>query len=410
MTATTSRHEAIADCIESATEELLAISRDIHAHPELNFEEHHAAALLTDSLERHGFDVERGTGGIETAFRGTAQGSGDGPSVGILVEYDALPEIGHGCGHNLIAISTLGAGLAAQTALDGLPGRIIVVGTPAEEGGGGKIRMLEAGVFDDIDISLSSHPKSNRTTVRTDWPIDAGASLAMVGYRYAFHGRAAHAAMAPHMGVNALNSVIALFNGIDAMRQHLTDDTRIHGVITDGGAAPNVVPSFAAANFMLRTRDGLYLQDVVVERVRRIAEAAATMTGAELEIESFYPFYDNVRPNATIATRTEEHARRVGMDLKEPDTGPGIWASTDFGNVSQAMPSFAMDFAVSEQPVPLHTPEMQQVAITELAHENALRTAKVLAATAVDLLAEPELVSRAREEFAARGVALERSS
>lgn len=410
MTDTASRHEAIGQSIDSATDELVAISHDIHAHPELNYEEHHAAGLLTDALERHGFDVERGTAGLETAFRGTAEGIGNGPTIGILVEYDALPEIGHGCGHNLIAISTLGAGIAARTALDHLPGRIVVVGTPAEEGGGGKVRMLDAGVFDDIDISLSSHPKSNRTTVRTDWPLDASASLAMVGYRYAFHGHSSHAAMAPHVGVNALNAVIALFNGIDAMRQHLTDDVRIHGVITDGGAAPNVVPAFAAANFMLRARDGLYLRDVVVERVGDIAAGAGTMTGARLEVEPFYPFYDNVRPNATLAALTEQHARRVGMNLTAPDTGPGIWASTDFGNVSQTMPSFAMDFAVSEEPVPLHTAQMQEVAITGLAHQNALRTAKVLAATACDLLAEPQLVADAQAEFAERSTALDRAT
>ena len=263
MTETVNYLDTIDEGVAAAADELVAISRDIHAHPELNYEEYHAAALLTESLERHGFVVERGTGGLETAFRGTAEGIGAGPTIGILVEYDALPEVGHGCGHNLIALSTLGAGIAAKAALDRLPGRIVVVGTPAEEGGGGKVRMLDAGVFDDIDVSLSSHPKSNRTTVRTDWPLDASASLAMVGCRYGFHGRAAHAAMGPHDGINALNAVIGLFNGIDAMRQHLTDDVRIHGVITDGGTAPNVVPSFAAANFMLRSRDGSYLQDVV---------------------------------------------------------------------------------------------------------------------------------------------------
>ena len=362
---TASCFDAIDASIEAAADELVAISRDIHAHPELNYEEHHAAAVLTASLDQHGFAVERATGGIETAFRGRVEGSGVGPTIGILVEYDALPGIGHACGHNLIAISTLGAGIAAKAALGQLPGAVVVVGTPAEEGGGGKVRLLEAGVFDDIDIALSSHPKSNRTTVRTAWPLDASASLAMVGYRYAFHGESAHAAIAPHDGVNALNAVIGLFNGIDAMRQHVTDDVRMHGVITDGGAAPNIVPDFAAANFMLRARDGVYLRDVVAERVRRIAEGSATITGARLEIEPFYPFYDSVRPNATIAARAEEHARRVGMTLTAPDTGPGIWASTDFGNVSQVMPSFAMDFAVSTEPVALHTPDMREVSTSD---------------------------------------------
>jgi amidohydrolase len=410
VTESANRYKAIDDAVDKAADELIEISRDIHAHPELNYQEHHAARVLTAALERHGFAVERGTGGIETAFRGTAEGNDGGPTIGILVEYDALPEIGHGCGHNLIAISTLGAGIAAKAALDSLPGRIVVLGTPAEEGGGGKVRMLEAGVFDEIDVSLSSHPKSNRTSVRTQWPLDASASLAMIGFRYAFHGQAAHAAIAPDSGVNALNAVIALFNGIDAMRQHLADDVRIHGVITDGGAAPNIVPAFAAANFMLRSRDGLYLQDVVVDRVRRIAEGAAAMTGARLEVEPFYPFYDSVRPNAAIASRIERHAQRLGMKMTAPDTGPGIWASTDFGNVSQAMPSFAMDFAVSEEPVPLHTLQMQQVAATDLAHANALLTAQSLAATACDLLSEPQLVADARAEFDERTIALNRAT
>ena len=226
--------EAVAAAVDAVGDELVAISRDIHAHPELNYEERRAASLLTAALERHGFEVERGVGGVETAFRGEAAGGGGGPSVGILVEYDALPDVGHGCGHNLLAISTLGAGIAAKAALSSLPGRIVVLGTPAEEGGGGKIRLLDAGVFDDVDIALSSHPASDKSVIRTDWPIDASVSLAMVGYRYMFHGKASHAASKPHDGVNALNAVLHLFTGIDAMRQHLRDDVRMHGIISDG--------------------------------------------------------------------------------------------------------------------------------------------------------------------------------
>ncbi|MCZ6614333.1 MAG: M20 family peptidase, partial [Chloroflexi bacterium] len=228
-----SYQQIVPKAVEASRDELIRISTDIHAHPELNYQEHHAAKLLSDTLERSGFAVERGVGGVETAFRGTVQGGkGNGPTVAILVEYDALPEIGHGCGHNLIAISTLGAGLGAKAALDSLPGRLVVIGTPAEEGGGGKVRLLEAGVFKDVDIALSSHPSSNRTVIATDIPMDESWSLAMVGYRYEFHGKAAHAAVMPHEGINALNSVIHLFTGIDALRQHLRDDTRIHGIIT----------------------------------------------------------------------------------------------------------------------------------------------------------------------------------
>jgi metal-dependent amidase/aminoacylase/carboxypeptidase family protein len=202
--------------------------------------------------------------------------------------------------------------------------------------------------------------------------------------------------------VNALNGVIHLFTGIDAMRQHLRSDTRIHGVITDGGTAPNVVPDFAAANFMLRARDRDYLRDEIVPKVRAIAEGAATMTGAELAIEDFYPFYENVIPNNTLASTVRGHAEAAGIAIDEPAGAGGGGASTDFGNVSQAMPSFAMSFAVSETPIAGHSPAMTAAAITDLAHQNALITADALAQTACDLLADPALVDRAREEFEAR--------
>ena len=397
----------VATAIDDASEELVAISRDIHSHPELNFQEHHAAQVLADSLAGHGFDVEREVGGVETAFRAVAHGSGDGPSIGILVEYDALPDVGHGCGHNLLAISTLGGGIGAKAALGELPGRIVVVGTPAEEGGGGKIRLLEAGIFDDIDISLSSHPAADKTIVRTDWPLDASLSLAMVGYRYIFRGKAAHAASKPYEGVNALNALIHLFTGIDAMRQHLREDVRIHGIISDGGGAPNVVPDFAAANFMLRSREKDYLHDVVVERVASIAQGAAAMTGATVEIEPFYPLYDNVRPNVILAKATGDHAAHYGLRLDEPESDArGAGGSTDFGNVSQVVPSFAMTFAISEVPIPGHSIEMAAAAITDLGHGNALLCAKAIGATACELLQDPSLVARARAEFDQRGEAL----
>lgn len=396
------RAEAINAAVEAAREELVAISLDIHAHPELNYQERHASQVLADALERHGFAVERGIGGVETAFRATV-GSGDGPTIAFLAEYDALPEIGHGCGHNLIAISNVGAGLGAKAALGDLPGRIIVMGTPAEEGGGGKIRLLDAGAFSGIDAALTSHPASNRTIIQTEIPPGESFGLAMVGFRYAYHGKAAHAAVAPHDGINALNAVIHLFTGIDALRQHLRDDVRIHGVITDGGKAPNVVPEFAAANFMLRSRDRKYLRDVVVERVKGVAEGAALLTGARLEISPFYPFYENVRPNAALARLVSANAEAGGLRLDEPPPGGRrMGASTDFGNVSQVMPSFSLSFAVSETPVAAHTPSMTVAAKTDLAQDSAIAVAKTLAHAASDLLAEPERLAAAKAEFVAR--------
>ena len=392
------------NAVDASRQELRNICLDIHAHPELNYQEHHAAQLLSDTLERHGFAVERGIGGVETAFRAELRGrTGDGPTIAILAEYDALPDVGHGCGHNLIATTAVGAGLGIQANLEMLPGRVVVLGTPAEEGGGGKIRLLEAGVFNDVDVVLSSHPSSNRTFVPTDIPLAESWSLAMVGYRYAYHGKAAHAAAAPEAGVNALNAVIHLFTGIDALRQHLREDVRIHGIISDGGKAPNVVPDFAAANFMLRCRDREYLSEVVVGKVRRVAEGAALITGACLEVSPFYPFYENVLPNGVLASAIRDNAGKVNLRIDELVSGRrGSGASTDFGNVSQVIPAFEMRYAVSEEPVASHSTEMCTVAASEAAFAQAITVAKVLALTAGDLLTNRVLLEKTQADFAQR--------
>ena len=390
--------------IESSRQALFDLSKDVHAHPELNYEEFYSSNALAGFLEKHDLSVERGIGDVETAFRATIPGGGgDGPTIAVLAEYDALPEIGHGCGHNLIAMAAMGAALGLKVNAQDLPGRVVVIGTPAEEGGGGKIRLLEAGVFDGVDATLSSHPFSNRTIIPAAAPKGESWSLAMVGYRYMYHGKAAHAAAYPEAGINALNAVIHLFTGIDALRQHLRDDVRIHGIITDGGTAPNVVPEFAAANFMLRSRDGRYLSEEVVGKVAQVAQGAAAMTGARLEVEEFYPFYGNVQPNVTLAQAVGANAQALGIKLDEPVPGrPGSGASTDFGNVSQAMPAFELRYAVSETPVPSHTRQMQETAVTDMALSNALLVAKTLSLTASDLLRDATLVEAAKAEYADR--------
>ncbi len=400
----TSQQSASNSAIEASKQELFDLSRDVHAHPELNYEEYYSSDALAGFLEKHNLNVERGIGGVETAFKATIPGgAGNGPTIAVLAEYDALPEIGHGCGHNLIAMAAMGAALGLHATAQDLPGRIEIIGTPAEEGGGGKIRLIEAGVFDGVDATLSSHPFSNRTIVPAAAPRGESWSLAMVGYRYMYHGKAAHAAAAPEAGINALNAVIHLFTGIDALRQHLRDDVRIHGVITDGGLAPNVVPEFAAANFMLRSRDGRYLSDEVVGKVAAVAEGAAAMTGARLEVEEFYPFYENVQPNVTLAQTVASNLQSLGVRLDDPIPGrPGSGASTDFGNVSQVMPAYELRYAVSETPVPSHTRQMCETAITEYALSSALQVAKALSLSAADLLRDSTLVEAAKTEFADR--------
>jgi amidohydrolase len=389
--------------VDEARHELVEIALDLHDHPETNYQEHHASELLASFLEKRGFKVERRLGGVETAFRGSVEGDGAGATVAILAEYDALPEIGHGCGHNLIAMTAMGAALAAKEVMKHLPGRLVVIGTPAEEGGGGKIRLLEAGAFEGVDVALKSHPGTG-TAIPIDAPIEENWRLAMVGYRYVFHGKAAHAAVMPHEGINALNAVIHLFTGIDALRQHVRDDVRIHGVITDGGKAPNVVPELAAANFMLRSRDHRYLRSEVIPRVAQVAEGAARMTGARLEILPLYPLYENVRPNNALARLALANARAVGLDVDEK--GLGVRrnsSSTDSGNVSQVIPFFNISFAVSRSPVPGHSKALTMAARSEFALDIAAAVAKTLALTAFDLLANQEFIQKAKEEFDARG-------
>lgn len=402
----------VTGAVNGARRELADIALDIHAHPETNYQEYHAAAVLSDTLEKHGFSVERGSGGVETAFRATLEGgAGDGPAVAILAEYDALPDLGHGCGHNLIAMTAIGAGLGVQAALGSLPGRVIVLGTPAEEGGGGKIRLLEAGAFQGIAAVLMSHPGGHRTVIRTDVPMEESWNLAMVGFRYCFYGKAAHAANVPHEGINALNSVIQLFVGIDAIRQHLREDVRINGIITDGGKAPNIIPEFAAADFMLRSRDHIYLRNEVVRKVNDVAEAGARTTGSRLEILPLYPFYETTRPNTALARAALLNAGRADLQVDPPAPGGQSKAvSTDAGNVSQLIPTFTLPFAVSREPVAIHSKALAEAARSEFALNIALAVGKTLALTACDLLAEPHLLADAWKEFEERGKCLSNRS
>ena len=308
----------VTDVIDQARDDLVSISMDIHSHPELNFEEHYSCNALCVALEKYGFEVERGVGGVETAFRATLNGSGgDGPTVAFLAEYDALPGIGHGCGHNLIAISNLGAGIGAMAALGELPGKIV-------------------------------------------------------------------------------------FTGIDAMRQHLRSDVRIHGIITNGGKAPNVVPDFASANFMLRCTDRKYLE-YVVEKVLAVAEGAAKMTGAELKVVPEQPMYENVIPNVALSASVLANADASGLKVINSIPGENVaGGSTDFGNVSQVMPSYYAKFAVATEPVPAHSLAMAAAAKTNYAQDVAISVAKALALTACDILSDPSLLAAAKEEFKQR--------
>jgi amidohydrolase len=277
---------------------LIDISQTLHANPEILFEERQAAALLTNELEEHGFNVERGVAGLETAFVAT-YGSGK-PVVALLAEYDALPKLGHACGHNLIATWAVGAGIALRRALPEVAGTIQVIGTPAEEGGGGKVIMAEAGIFNKVDAAIMMHPRDATY-------LDRG-SLAVTRYTVEFFGQSAHASSGPEKGINALDAILQVFFSINALRQAFKPHTRIHGVITHGGDAPNIIPDYAAAKFLVRANEQAYHEELK-QKFRNIVEAAALATGARVEIDEGVSYQQRVCNTALVERRDRAAAR-----------------------------------------------------------------------------------------------------
>ena len=354
----------------SLREDLVALSRDIHADPELAYHEHRAVTRIIALLERHGHTVERCVGGLETAFR--ARIGPPGASVALLAEYDALPDVGHGCGHNLIAMSNVGAFLIAAESSDQLELGVELIGTPAEEDGGGKLDLLDAGTFGSSVAVLSSHPGGNT------W--EAGATtLGIVSKRIGYHGLASHAAVAPEKGRNALNAVIRLFVGVDGWRQHLPSDARVHGIITSGGAAHNIVPSYAEAVFGMRSKEVSTL-DEMVRTFAAIAEGAALQTGTTVEITDQMRLYQPTDADPVLTALLAEDLEKRGIAAARHEL---VHASTDLGNVSQVMPTSAIGFPVSSEPIPGHSHAMREASASDVGHENGLVCAQSLAAVAV---------------------------
>jgi len=379
--------------VDARRDELIRISDTIHANPELAFQEFEAVALLTSVLERGGFAVQRGVAGLETAFVAsyTSQ-KGDRPVVAFLAEYDALAELGHACGHNIIGTASVGAALAVQSVLDEVAGTVQVAGTPAEEGGAGKVIMAEAGVFDDLDVALMVHPSTCTVTRR--------GSLACYDLKMEFFGQAAHAAGSPDKGINALDACILTYNNISALRQQLADDVRLHGIITHGGAAPNIIPDYAAAEFLVRAAekdDAL----VVLGKVEDCARAGALAAGAEVKLTRGEKYYANMVPSTVLADLFEANLTALGREvqLPEPDERMG---STDMGNVSHVVPALHAYVAIAPEEVAGHSPEFRAAAASPEGHAGLLDAAKALAMTAVDLFYNPELVDAAWKEHRTR--------
>jgi amidohydrolase len=377
--------------IDERRDALFALSRALHAHPELAYEEREAAIRLTEFLEGAGFTVERGYCGIETSYRGEAKGRARGPTVAILQEYDALAEIGHACGHNLIAMMGIAASTGVRAVIDQLPGTIAAIGTPAEEGGGGKVALLRAGGFDSVDVAMMIHPTSGRSLAGRH---SLASNRVMVEYR----GKAAHAASQPDLGINALDGVLQLFNNVNAMRQQLRPDARVHGIITSGGSAANVIPDYAAARFSIRALDRRYQQEVL-RRFIACAEGAAVATGTQLQVTvNENAGYENMVFSTPLADRWAQHMRAQGMQVYEARDEERV-GSTDMGNVMQVLPAIHPYIAVSQESIPGHSIAFREAVLTPEAHESALAAAKALALTAIDVLIDPDLLRTARSEF-----------
>jgi len=376
--------------IDAQRNDLIQLSTTIHSNPELAFKEIQSSATLCGVLEKRGFKIERGIGGIETAFRAEARGKSDGPTIAILAEYDALPNLGHACGHNIICTAAVGAGIALKELMSELPGRVLVIGTPAEEGAGGKLIMLKNGAFDDIDATMLVHPAARTMTAR--------GSLATIRVTLEFFGKAAHAAAAPEDGINALEALLAAFHNINAMRLHLKSDARVHGIITNGGSAINVIPDYASAKFSIRASQRGYVEEIV-QRVVQCAQAGALATGAELKYSADDGLADII-PNRALAKAFAENWRAVGVESHDPRPNERM-GSTDHGDVSHHVPSIHPYIAIAPEGTGGHTVEFRQAALSPAGHTGMLNAAKGLAMTTIDLLCNPGLMQEIKNEFAA---------
>jgi amidohydrolase len=380
----------IAECVWRCRDEILGLAHRIHATPELAFEEVQASGWIAEAIARHGYHVEQPAGRLPTAIRGVIQGgrAGEGARVGILAEYDALPGLGHGCGHNLMAASGVGAAIALAAVRDGVPGAIVFLGTPAEERGNGKQMMIEDGLFRDLDAALLFHP-SDKSHVEKH-------ALASEEVDVSFAGLQAHAAAEPWKGRNALDALILLFSAIGLWRQQLEPDARVHGVIVEGGTAPNIIPARTAARFMIRSTSDQRLARMR-EHFRAMVEAAGRATGCEHEVV-FSGFTASMQTNRVLAGRFAVHMEAYGIVNGPPDQQMG---STDMGNVSQVCPAIHPNLAICEEGVPRHSIEFRQRAISARADETALVAATLIAQVAYEVLADSALVTRIREEFRA---------
>jgi amidohydrolase len=383
------QQQRILQAIDFASPRIFTISHEIHSHPELGYQEVFASNLLCEALEEQGFVVERGYVGIPTAFC-ARKGNGQGPRVAFLAEYDALPEIGHACGHNIIATSALSAGIGLGTVVGELGGEVWVIGTPAEETDGAKVIMVNKGAFNEIDAALMVHPHEG-TYYLTE-------SLALDAIEVEFFGRPSHAAAAPWEGVNALDALLMTFNSLNALRQQVRPDARIHGIVLNGGAAPNIIPDHTIGRFYIRAKKRAYL-DELHQKFMACVQGAATATGTRYETRLYENPFDDMQNNLVLAERMRNYLTDV-CGVKDVKRAPEMFGSIDMGNVSYVVPGVHVLVDVAQgKPLFPHTHEFRAAVCTPYADAMILRAGKALALTGYDVLADTAFREAAWAEF-----------
>ncbi|MCM3728962.1 M20 family metallopeptidase [Neobacillus cucumis] len=389
----TALKEEIIKNVESNKELYLSTSHQIHEKPEIGNEEFFASALLTDILEKEGFEVKKAVAGHETSFIARKKSSKPGPSIAFLAEYDALPGLGHGCGHNIIGTTSVAAAIALSKVLEETGGEAVVFGTPAEEGGpngSAKGSFVKHGLVEGIDAALMVHPHGQTRLTTT--------SLAVDPLDFEYIGKPAHAAASPHEGINALDAVLQLFSGINALRQQLPDDVRIHGIITHGGDAPNIIPEYAKARFYIRAATRTRLNEVT-RKVKAVAEAAALATGAKVNIIAFQNEVDNLLLNKHFDAVFKEVVEELGETIAVDDKGIG---STDAGNISQVVPTIHPYIKIGADEIVPHTVPFKEAAASPTGDHGLLTGAKALALTALHLITETDTLAEIKAEFKER--------
>ena len=379
----------VMEFINQITPELNELSLEIYNNPELGYQEFKACKLHTDILRKYGFDVEENFSGVETGFKAVYKGKKEGLTIAYMAEYDALPGIGHGCGHNLLGTVSTGAGIVLKNIIDEIGGTVIVFGTPAEETSGAKVAYVENHEFDGVDIALMAHPASDYTK--------SGTSLALEPIQFEFFGKTAHAAAAPERGINALDGAIQTFNGVNALREHIRSDSRVHGVIIEGGKAANIVPEYAKVQYYVRSTTKTYNLELL-EKVKNCARGAALATGTELKITKFEYNYDNMVTNETLSKVFSDTIYEVaGIVMSEPSKSTG---SIDAGQVSQVCPTIHPYFDVTnDKTIAGHTRDLAESTLKDYAKEQMKNTIAALVLTAAKVIQDPKLYEEIKYEF-----------